>query len=127
MKLTLDKFKQRHIFIKEQKKDKIPNQCFDCYYLNLFKKDNIYYYTCGEVFNPTSQNFILKTNDRDSNIHIIKEGYKLYGVYFSEYSINNKKLITHKKNFKQALKLSKSLQFIYNCGFDCAKDMYSEN
>jgi len=27
MKLTLDKFKQRHIFIKEQKKDKIPDQC----------------------------------------------------------------------------------------------------
>jgi len=46
MKLTINKFKQRHIYIKEQKKDKIPDQCFDCYYLSLFKKDNIYYYAC---------------------------------------------------------------------------------
>ena len=124
MKLTIDIFKQRHIYIKEQKKDKIPEQCFDCYYLSLLKKESVYYYTCGKVSNPTSDNFILKTNHRDSKIHIIKEGYKLYGVYFSEYSVNNKLLITHKKNFKQALKLAKSLQLVYNYGFDCAKDIY---
>jgi hypothetical protein len=49
--------------------------------------------------------------------------------FFAVYDINctPKKLITHKKNWRQATKLAKLLEQAFKDGFNDARDLYDEN
>lgn len=53
MKLPKSKFKQKNVIIKSGKKNKIPNDCFNCNCLKWQEIYNIKYYRCSD-FNGCS-------------------------------------------------------------------------